>query len=419
MANTSIHRAEIGGARTPRRGAAAVMRALILANRVPFPPDDGWKVRCYHVVRSVAATADVTLVVFGAENDAQLAAAREELGVDLIAVAPPRRHTPDRLLAGLVSRTPVTVLNQRSRAYTSAIRQVVGSRRFDVALCVSTIMSPHLRLLPAGLPRVIDTHNIDAVTYERWARTLAPSLRRRYTALTAAKLRRFEQRAFAEAALVWVCSDEEAALARELAPGANVWTVPNGVDTQHMSPLATPPVPKRLLFFGRLDYFPNVDALAHFARDVLPLVRAAEADVELEVVGAAATAQVHALARDHPAVRLRGRVEDIRSVLASAAVVIVPLRVGGGTRLKIVEALSMARPTVSTTIGAEGLDLVPGEDLLVADTPAEFAAAIRSLLDDPQWAAQLGAHGRRTVRDRYDWRQVGQVIEASLASLTP
>lgn len=395
------------------------MRVLILANRVPFPPDDGWKVRCYHVVRAVAATADVTFVVFHAGDDAQLAAARKELGVDLIAVAPPRPHTPGRLLAGLVSRTPLTVVNQRSRAYTSALRGVIGSRRFDVALCVSTIMSPHLRLLPADVPRVIDTHNIDAVTYARWAQTLQPSLRRRYTALTASKLRRFEQRAFGEAELVWVCSDEEAALARRIAPAANVWTVPNGVDTKHLSPLPAPPAPKRLLFFGRLDYFPNVDALTHFAREILPLVRAEEPDVELEVVGAAATAEVHRLAREHPAIRIRGRVDDIRSVLACAAVVVVPLRVGGGTRLKIVEALSMAKPTVSTTIGAEGLDLVPGEDLLVADTPAEFAVAIGSLLGDPQRAAQLGAHGRETVRDRYDWGRVEQVIEASLASVMP
>ncbi len=394
------------------------MRVLILANRVPFPPDDGWKVRCYHVVRAVAAGADATLVVFHAGSDELLARAREQLGVDLVAVAPPRRNTPDRLLQGLVSRTPLTVANERSQAYASALRQVVGSRQFDAALCVSTIMSPHLRLLPANLPRVIDTHNIDAVMYARYAQTLAPSLRRRYTALTAAKLRHFEARAFAAAQLVWVCSDEEAAIARRLAPRANVLTVPNGVDTELMSPLPTPAVPKRLLFFGRLDYFPNIDALTHFAREVLPLVSAAEPDVELDVVGPAATAQVQALGREHPAINVRGRVDDVRCALADAAIVVVPLRVGGGTRLKIVEALSMARPTVSTTIGAEGLDLVPGEDLLVADAPAEFALAIRALLDDPQRAAQLGAHGRESVRERYDWRQVGQVIRASLASLT-
>lgn len=394
------------------------MRVLILANRVPFPPDDGWKVRCYHVVRAVAAGAEVTFVVFHAGSDEQLAEAREELGVDLVAVAPPRRNTPDRLLEGLVSRTPVTVVNGRSRAYSNALRQVVGSRQFDAALCVSTIMSPHLRLLPAGLPRVIDTHNIDAVMYGRYAQTLRPSFRSRYTALTASKLRSFEKRAFTEADLVWVCSDEEAAIAGRLAPGANVLTVPNGVDTEHMAPLPTPPVPKRLLFFGRLDYFPNVDALTHFAREILPLVSAMEPDVELDVIGPAATAEVQALGRQHPAINVRGRVDDVRVALADAAVVIVPLRVGGGTRLKIVEALSMAKPTVSTTIGAEGLDLVPGADLLVADTPAEFAAAIRSLLDDPERAAQLGAHGRETVRERYDWRQVGQVIQASLASLS-
>lgn len=392
---------------------------LILANRVPFPPDDGWKVRCHHVVRAVAATADVTFLVYHAGDGAQLAAAGEALGVELIAVAPPRPSTPGRLLAGLVSATPLTVVNQRSRAYASAVREVAGSRRFDVALCVSTIMSPYLRLLPAGLPRVIDTHNIDAVTYGRYARTLKPSLRSVYTALTAAKLRRFERRAFAEAELVWVCSDQEAALARRIAPGANVWTVPNGVDTEQMSPLPAPPVPQRLLFFGRLDYFANVDALTHFARDILPLMRARKPDIELEVVGPAATPEVLALAREHPSIHVRGRVDDVRAAIAGAAIVIVPLRVAGGTRLKIVEALAMARPTVSTTIGAEGLDLVAGEDLLVADTPAEFAAAIGSLLDDPERAERLGAHGRETVCARYDWRRVGLVIEASLASLTP
>lgn len=413
--------AEHASSEGPGTRAPACGHVLVLANRLPFPLDDGWKMRTFQMVRSVAAVSDrTTLIVFHpAEDRVTLEGARDAFGasVDVRAVARPPAYTPARLLRGLVSDTPVHVWNQESTAMRAELRRLIETHTFDLVLAESTFMYRYMDLFPAGVRRVVDTHNVDSVTFERYARTLAGTPRGWYAALTARKLKRFEARTFASADAIWVCSDEEAGLVRAMAPGANVWIVPNGVDTMTMAPMASvTPAPGRLVFFGRLDYFPNVDALRHFAADVLPLL-AGVADLELWIVGQAATAEVRAIADRTPRVRLIGRVDELAPVLASAAVIVVPLRVGGGTRLKILEALSMARPLVSTTIGAEGLRLRPGVDLLIADEPAAFAGAIRSILDDPARAARLGANGRETVRDLYDWSAAGDMVARSVATL--
>jgi glycosyltransferase involved in cell wall biosynthesis len=396
-------------------------RALVLANRLPFPLDDGWKVRTFHMVRSVAAVSDsTTLVVFHPDvRDNTIGDARLALGarVDVHVVARPSAYTPARLLRGLVSETPVHVWNQESAALRAELRSLIDTRDFDLALSESTFMYRYMDLFAANVPRVVDTHNIDSVTFTRYARTLRAKARRWYAAQTARKLRRFEAQTFAAADAIWVCSDDEAGLVREMAPGANVWTVPNGVDTAAMAPRDdVRPVPGRLVFFGRLDYFPNVDAIQHFAAEILPRLSDVP-DLELHLVGAAATAEVRALAERTSRVRLIGRVDEVARVLASAAVVVVPLRVGGGTRIKILEALSMARPLVSTTIGAEGLRLGPGHDLLIADEPDDFARSVRELLNDPARAETLGRNGRETVRANYDWTAAGRIVARSLVAL--
>jgi glycosyltransferase involved in cell wall biosynthesis len=187
------------------------------------------------------------------------------------------------------------------------------------------------------------------------------------------------------------------------APQARTAVVPNGVDLDFFRAGATPAVraPTTLLFFGAIDYHPNTDAMLFFAREVMPLLRSRVPRVRLCIVGRRPPEAVTALRG--PDVEVAGAVEDVRPYLERAAVVIVPLRLGGGTRLKILEALAMGKAVVSTTLGAEGLDVVPDRDLLLADDPATFAAQIRRLLDDPELAARIGAAGRRVVEARYGW----------------
>jgi sugar transferase (PEP-CTERM/EpsH1 system associated) len=391
--------------------------ALILANRLPWPLDDGWKVRTFHVLRGIALRARVTMLVFHPDSDAATAdTARTAFGpgVRLLTVDPPRAYGPAALLRGISTRYPVHVWNQESAALRQQVRSIVEQDPIDFVVAESTFMARYLDLVPAGVPRLIDTHNIDSVTFSRYVMALRPGLRRAYAAVTVRKLAAFESATYRASDGVWVCSEIEREMVSAMAPGSRVWTVPNGVDTTFFDPAHRPrSVPDRILFFGRLDYYPNIDGLGWFAREILPRIQARRPDVELQVVGAGAGRDLDAIAA-LPGVRLIGRVADIRDSLGEASVVVAPLRVGGGTRLKILEALSMGRSVVSTSIGAEGLDVENGVNITLADDPETTANAVVSQLADPVAAARLGDCGRSLVRERYDWTRVDELVAASL-----
>lgn len=406
------------------RSALRGRHVLILANRLPYPLEDGWKVRTYHVVRGVSRHARVTLLVFHPPGDtALLERAASALGprVRLRAVPPPRAYSPGRLVRGLVTRLPVHVWNQESATMRRELDRVLAEDPPDLVISESTLMARYLERIGRGVPHVIDTHNIDSITFTRYAQWMRNGPRRWYAGITARKLAQLEADTFGRARSVWVCSDLEQDVARRISPDVRVKTVPNGVDTTYFQPAAVPAkvTPGRLLFFGRLDYYPNVDGLVFFVREILPRIREAVADIELQVIGISPAREIVELAESEPAVRLVGRVPDVRTALAEAAAVVVPLRIGGGTRLKIVEALSMARPLVSTRVGAEGLDVRDGEHLLLADEPDAFARAVITLLRDPAVAARLGANGRQLACQRYDWGTISDVIAASLDELVP
>jgi len=396
------------------------MNALILANRLPFPLDDGWKVRTWHVVRAVASCMPTTLAVADPGDPRLVQAARDSLGggVKLALLDLGRRYSPVRLAAGIVTPYPVLYWNEQTRAAHRAVRALVAAKRFTHGIAVLTFMYPYLRHLGPQARRIVDTHNVDSLKMDRYVETLGRGPRRFYAAITARKLRAFEKQVYG-AAETWVCSAEESTEVRRMVPRARVEVVPNGVDTTRFAPSDVPPVEHRLLFFGRLDYFPNTQAIAWFVRDILPLVRGAVPGAHLEVVGQGAPAPLAELLAGTTGATLRGPVDDVPAVLAEASVVVVPLQAGGGTRLKILEALGSARPVVSTTVGAEGLEVRHDQDLVIADSAEEFAAAVIRLLRDPGRGAALGHQGRATVARRYDWALVRHQVAGLLTGSTP
>jgi glycosyltransferase involved in cell wall biosynthesis len=224
---------------------------------------------------------------------------------------------------------------------------------------------------------------------------------------------------FAAASQVWVCSEEEAAELASSGVTSPVLVVPNGVDTVRFAPGGTRPLPKHLLFFGKLDYFPNHDAVNYCLREIWPRIRDQVPDAELQVVGPAASAAMQAAIAASPGASWLGRVDDIPATIRAAAVVIVPLRAGGGTRLKILEAMAVARPVVSTTIGAEGLAMTDGVELLIADEPVRFAERVIGLLGDPDSAELLGARARSAVQQRFDWAGIRGRMGELVAGAAP
>jgi glycosyltransferase involved in cell wall biosynthesis len=219
-------------------------------------------------------------------------------------------------------------------------------------------------------------------------------------------MRRFEARTCARVSLTLAVSEQDRALLEQASPGARVRAIATGVDTTFFAPTGQAAGAAQLVFTGSMDWFPNEDGILYFADSILPLVRREFPHTRVTVVGRDPSPRLRAAAATK-GLRLTGTVEDVRPYVSEAAVCVVPLRVGGGTRLKIFEALAMGKPVVSTTVGAEGLPLVPGEHFLQADEPASFAGAVVSRGD------ALGRAGRRLVEERHAWPQVARQFEAT------
>ena len=391
--------------------------AVVLANRIPFPLDDGWKVRAFHVLKFIVEEMPTTLVVFSdakTEEAGKGLAERFDGRLRIRTVDPPKPYAWWRLALGVASRHPIQYWNNRTRAFQAAVAEVCQRHRPALGMAVCAFMYPYLRAHPEIPCRIIDTHNVDSDLMRRYRPYMTGRLKRLYAGFTERKLAGLENWTFREADQVWVCSDDEAELLHSRDPRVPVSVIPNGVDVEHFSGAGGEIRRGQLLFFGKLDYFPNTDALDFLVNGVLPLLKAREVDYSVKVVGAGSSAAVEEICTSDPDVELVGRVEDVRPWLAQSELVLVPLRMGSGTRLKVLEAMAAGRPVLTTPIGAEGIRAQRGEDILEAESAEDFAGQIVTVLQDPEFGDAVGARGREAVKRRYDWTAVGRQISGAV-----
>ena len=294
--------------------------------------------------------------------------------------------------------------NYVNPALTARLRQLLAEERFDVVNFEFSQMAAYrAALAPPYRPVfVLDEHNIEYEILRRTAASESGPLRRFYNAVNWRKLRREELAAWRGFDAVTVTSTHDRDLLLRDRPATRTAVVPNAVDLEHFRarPGAPPPEPATLLFFGAINYFPNSDGLKYFIGEILPRLRALVPGVRLKVVG---HTPPHLLALGSAEVEMKGFVPDLRAEIERAAVVIAPLRLGGGTRLKILEAMAMSKAVVSTPEGAEGLEVTHDRDLLLADTPGGFAEQVARVLGDDGMARRLGDSARRLVEERYGW----------------
>ena len=280
----------------------------------------------------------------------------------------------------------------------------------DAVYAVASCVSPIPRRTgppPPPAPAVLCHHKVEAMTWRRHYEVQTNPLKKAYLYGQWLKARRFERAECRRFDAVVAVSREDAELMRREYGVAEVADVPTGVDIDYFRPTGAETVePHGLVFTGSMDWLPNEDAIQFFTREILPLVRERVPQVKLTVVGRKPYASLLELAGRDPSIVVTGRVEDVRPYMERAAAYVVPIRVGGGTRLKIYEAMAMEKPVVSTTVGAEGLPLRDGEDLLLADTPRAFADAVVRVLEDAEFARRLGARAAAGVRERFGWERV-------------
>ena len=415
------------------------MKILILSPYPPYPPHGGGTMRIYQLVRGLAARHDVTCLTFApdAVAERQLAPLRAVCRV-LTVPGPPLRGPLRRAWTTLASPLPDMALRNAAPAYAESLRALLTAEEFDIVQAESIEMAGYLlqvrnskpwpepgrRLKTQNSKLILDQFNAEYVLQRR--AFLADVRRPRrwhaaaYSLVQWLKLARYERRAMHGCDAVLAVSEDDRDTLCRLDATLRVGVVPNGVDTASFDRAALAGAlsfrAPTLVFSGTLDFRPNVDAVTWFVREVLPRIRAHRPDVRLLVVGKRPAA-LHRLAAER-AVVIVGEVQDARPYIAGAAVYVVPMRIGGGVRLKLLEALALEAPVVSTGMGAEGVvGLRDGEHCLLADDPQRFAGATLRLLDDCALGLRLGAAGRALVRTRYDWTTIIPRLESVYASL--
>ena len=390
------------------------MHILWLKTEFLHPVDKGGRIRTYQMLRALSRSHRVTYLTLddgGAAADAEERAAEYSRDVIRVPFAPPARGTLffyADLARNLLSSLPYAIAKYRSAAFAHEVRRLAGS--VDVVVC--DFLSPAVNLAgPLGVPSVLFQHNVEAEIWRRHADVASGFVARAYFRQQWRRMVRFEADACRRFDQVVAVSDQDAAHIRTAYRVEHVTAIPTGVDLDYFHADGSPPPgSSELVFTGSMDWMPNEDAVLWFAEAILPRIHARRPDASLTIVGRNPTPRVIALARRHAAVRVTGTVPDVRPFLRRGAALVVPLRIGGGTRLKIYEAMAMGVPVISTSIGAEGLPLVPGEHFLRADTPEGLADACVGALEDPAGARAMGHQGAQYVHRSFGWDRVSEAF---------
>lgn len=397
------------------------MHIVWLKTELLHPVDKGGRIRTYNMLKALRQTHRVTYVALDdGTADAAAVAGTAEYAHELIQVPfrPPPRGSVRffaALARNLVQRHPYAIARYRSPELTREITRLVARGDVDVIVC--DFLAPSLNV-PHALPcrTVLFQHNVEAMIWKRHAEVARDPLRKRYFGEQWRRMRRFEAAECRRFDQVVAVSAQDAEVMRTEYGVDDVSHVPTGVDIDYFAP---PPAASRnahgLVFTGSMDWLPNEDGIRWFVDDVLPLVRRAVPDVTLTVVGRDPPRTIRELAERDPSIRVTGTVPDVRPHVTEAAVFIVPLRIGGGTRLKIFEAMAMERPVVSTSIGAEGLPVEHGQDILLADSAADFADAVVGLLGNTGTQAALAKAAAAMVRGFYAWPSIAEQFAVQIA----
>ena len=391
-------------------GLKRILRILWLKTELLHPVDKGGKIRTYQMLKALRREHHVTYLTLDDGTGAVDAREQAEEYCHELVTIPHRVREKfsaafyAELAQNMVSRLPYAIKKYESPAMRNEIASRAGA--FDVLVC--DFLTPSVNL-PArlSLATVLFQHNVEAMIWQRHYEIQTNAVKKAFLRDQWRKMRAFEREACRSFDQTVAVSREDAEVMRREYEVENVLDVPTGVDTDYFRPRGLQERdPREIVFTGSMDWLPNEDAIRFFTMEILPLIRRTVPDVKLTVVGRNPYPSLVELAARDSGVTVTGRVEDVRPYMERASVYIVPIRVGGGTRLKIYEAMAMEKAVVSTTIGAEGLPVRDGEELVLADAPEAFADAVVRLLTDEDDARRLGAQAAASVRAQFGWERV-------------
>jgi len=392
------------------------MRVLYISVAYPLPANNGAKMRLWAILRAIKnAGHELSLASFA--EPGEVSGTEQDLGAvctdsDIVTLSYTRLSAGGdygKRLRAIFSSLPFTLERLRSGEMKQRLERRVREHSFDVIVCDNVFAA--INLPASASPVVMNSQNVEYRILQRYVEHEGNPFKALYARLEASKLRRFEAAMYRRAVLAMACSAVDTALIRSLCPGIETAVAPNVVDVRDY-PSGAAEEPLTVLYQGGMDWFPNRDALEYFVPAILPLVQKEIPGVRVIAAGRNPSPEFRARFSDVAALEFTGTLADLRPVIAKAAVCVVPLRIGSGTRLKILEGGAMGKAMVSTTVGVEGLDFVAGKEILVADDPATFAREVIQLLRDPARRKAIGEAARNRVLQNYDVA----VLERSIAS---
>ncbi len=397
------------------------MKTLWVNSNFMHPTTKGGQIRTFEMLRHLHRRHEIHYVAIENPSQPEGPARAHEYSTKSypFSFAVPSKSSPAfyaQLLKGLVSPTPVAVERFNPPGLRAFLADLIAREKFECAVVdhlAPTAYFPHL-------PRaILFQHNVETMIWRRHVEHAPNPLRRWYFQQQADRMFRYERRVCRESGHVVAVSKTDADEMRRLFDLSRVTEIPTGVNIEYFLPPTPTPAPSAdLVFVGSMDWLPNVDGVLYFVREILPLIRRQRPETTLAIVGRTPPPKIADLAAADPGIRITGTVPDIRPWLWNSAVSIVPLRIGGGTRLKIYEAMAAKIPVVSTTIGAEGLTVHPPRDIRLADQPAEFARNCLELLASPALRTEISAAAWNMVNDHFSWDHVSRCFEDIMRSFT-
>ncbi|MBM4424765.1 MAG: glycosyltransferase [Chloroflexi bacterium] len=395
------------------------MLLLFLTPQLPHPPRQGTAIRNWGLIKSLSARHEISLLTF-ADGSETITPELRSACPRIETVTSPHRTAANRLRDLFLSPLPDLAHRLASPQFAERLSSLIHTLHFDAIFVEGLELAPFLRstLTPPPSTIIYDAHNAETLLQRRAFATDLRNPRRwpaaLYSIIQTRRLSRFEADVCRRAHRVTCVSAEDSAALRALVPTLEPIIIPNGIFLSEYANSKLQTSNLKLVFTGKMDYRPNVDAVTWFARDILPLIQREAADVRFVIVGQKPTEAVQRLS-ERKGVVVTGAVDDARPHIAGAAVYVAPLKMGGGTRFKLLEAMALRRPIVSTTLGAEGFAVQSGRELLLADAAADFANAALSLLRDEAKQRALIEHGYEFVK-QYDWEKIVPKLEAAITS---
>lgn len=396
------------------------MRILFLSTWFPYPLSQGSKIRAYYLLRALAQYHEVALISFADMpiEPAWLAHITQFCQKIEIVQRDPFAQDSLGTILGQLSLQPTSVKATYSQEMASQVQKTVSSWKPQRIVALTFVTAPYAAQI-ANVPKVVDVDNLMAHMLREAYQQAATTKERMRRWLAWWKFQRYEKWLFSQFDLCLAVSNRDSQTLRSLltSQSSEIAIVPNGMDLDQNCFGMTAPKPNTLVFNGALTYQANYDGMDYFLREIFPQVRSRVDEVQLQITGKTEGVPISQLLLDDH-VAFTGYVKDIRPVVAGSWACVVPLRIGGGTRLKILEAMALGTSVISTSKGAEGLDVIAGKHLLIADTPYEFAAQTVQLLQNPELRTLLIFNARQLMEEKYNWNEIGRQFCDAVEKMT-